>query len=101
MTREENQKNRIALRVLSDTLKLGAEMQGKEVKINTLLIEYYKNNNNVQELKSFEEWKKEGYQVKKGARGFAVWGKRTKEDNERKAFFPMAYLFAEKQVYKI
>ncbi|MDP1725558.1 MAG: ArdC family protein [Bacteroidota bacterium] len=89
--------------------------EGQFETINDALIEtVYKNKAN-QDFKSYKEWKKEGYQVRKGEKAFVLWG-RPKElspeqlaenknpelnkDNEKEVptFYPMAYVFSNAQV---
>lgn len=102
---------------LSNTANLLIELgKTEEVKVNNVLIEMYKNEDH-QTFNTFNGWKKEGYQVKKGSKCFFVWskplkGKSKKEeetqkkesgdkktDSEKKyKFYSMAYLFSNAQV---
>lgn len=82
--------------------------------VNEGLIELY-SEDEILEFNTFFEWKKKGYSIKKGSTAFLVWGKPRKvpipgteknsnsdsdsEDDEFK-FWPVAYLFSEKQVEK-
>lgn len=78
--------------------------------INDGLIEIYTDNEN-HIFKSYRQWKEEGKQVKKGEKAFLLWGKpkaigknieaeiNTTEDKENE-FFPIAYVFSNKQVEK-
>jgi hypothetical protein len=61
--------------------------------------------------KTFGMWRKEGYKVNKGSKGYAIWGKKRqmskKTENEdgtetekKWNAFPVAYLFNEDQVTK-
>lgn len=86
---------------------------GKYEHINEALIEAYKDENNT-EFKSYQEWLKEGYQVRKGEKAFLLWGKpkeiektEGKEEQESKSekeegytYFPVAYVFSNAQVDK-
>ncbi len=55
-------------------------------------------------LKTYEQWKSEGKQVKKGEKALFVWGKPKQKDKaeetDEKAdkFFPLCYLFSNLQV---
>lgn len=60
------------------------------------------------EFKTFKQWSKEGFSVKKGEKAFLVWG-RPKEAQEQEAgkpepnedertFFPIAFVFSNAQV---
>lgn len=67
------------------------------------------------ELKTFQQWKENGYSVKRGEKAILLWGtpKATKEsrqaaaeegkneDEAKEDFFPLAYMFSNKQVHKI
>ena len=63
-------------------------------------------------LKTYNDWKKEGFQVKKGESALLLWGrpkakqreeakKEASEENDNSAFFPLAFLFSNLQVYEI
>lgn len=74
--------------------------------INEAIVkEIYQNERN-QEFKTYEQWKAEGKQVRKGEKAFLVWGKpkgshegeeQTAED-EKEKFFPVCFLFSNSQV---
>lgn len=62
-------------------------------------------------FRTFNEWKKEGKKVRKGEKGFLVWGRKLKrqlkdqegdgvesEGARLSKFFPLAYVFADTQV---
>ncbi|MDP1728496.1 MAG: ArdC family protein [Bacteroidota bacterium] len=82
--------------------------------INDAIIETkYKDGKN-QEFKSYRQWKKEGYQVRKGEKAFLLWGKPKENTNskieseqkntgkdspdEHDPFFPIAFVFSNAQV---
>jgi len=76
--------------------------------LNSIIIDmFYKVDDNV-EFKTFHDWKKENKKVRKGERGFVIWGKplkaqgkeeKEKEPNEENGeFFPICHLFSNKQV---
>ena len=66
-------------------------------------------------LKTYNDWKKEGFQVKKGESALLLWGRpksKRPEEQEQKptnkndehsnsSFFPLAFLFSNLQVYEI
>lgn len=72
---------------------------------------YLGNNPAIKVFKTFVEWKKEGYKIKKGEKGWPIWAKPIeietgdKEDKEgedkKELFWPIAYLFADTQVEKM
>jgi len=99
---------------LSRTLKLAAALTGENLPVNELLKRYYdKQEGRTLELNTYEQWKEEGLQVKKGAVSFMIWGKplkeqRTEAENEEakneepdpmKDFFPVCHLFDRSQCF--
>lgn len=106
--KEEAIERRNELKALSATVKLLMNTNERFMHcthINDALVLYYKRQSGCTELHTFDEWREKGRQVCKGAKGFAVWGRKTqrkaetteegkKEDKtQQKSFFPMAYLF--------
>jgi antirestriction protein ArdC len=85
---------------------------------NEFVLKTYTKETNAQDWKTFKAWKKAGFKVKKGEKGFPIWSKpietkakteQTTEgfansENFRKneySFFAVAYLFNNLQVDKI
>lgn len=78
-----------------------------DLTINDIVLEHFYTDEENFEFKLLRDWNKAGFQVKKGARAFTIWGKKRKgtkaaeqeggEDQEYK-FFPLAYLFSNAQV---
>ncbi len=89
------------------TLLLAA-MTGQELSVNQMLVMNYETETGCKTFKTFHDWKKDGYRVKKGETALRVWGKPIKgkaedesaEAGEEKQFkmFPMCCLFNENQV---
>ena len=81
--------------------------------INDAIMETLYKDETHKEFKSYRQWKKEGYQVKKGEKAFLLWAKpkqiqkpiadgTAKEElEEMLKFFPIAYLFSNAQVDEI
>lgn len=81
--------------------------------INDIVIMWYKEESGATEFKSFFQWKQAGFTVKKGEKAFLLWAKKRKatakievkenEDplEEEYRFFPLAYVFSDKQVEPI
>lgn len=81
-------------------------------RINDVLAMWYREQTNADTFKSFLQWKKDGYNVKKGEKAFLLWSRKRKvsrfeESNnggepaeENYEFFPIAYLFSNLQVEK-
>ncbi len=104
---------------LSNAAKLAIEMNGLDCTINEAIVNlFYKGDDpNITELKTFAQWKEEGFKIKKGAKSYVVWGKPRKAkqategdaeeqkdgqpDEKSYKFFPMAYLFSNAQVEKM
>lgn len=79
--------------------------EGKYTTINQALIERCYRTEGHNEFHTFNEWKKLGAKIKKGAEAFCVWGKPKQvtvpiEDGDDKLedFYPMAYIFSNQQV---
>ena len=70
---------RAFLRAASAKLKPLA--QESEKSINELLTDIYSNQAQAREWDTFKGWKKRGYYVAKGERGFAVWSRPIKADD--------------------
>jgi len=101
---------RTELKQLSAKFKPLAKISEKT--INEFLVDYYKSNKGVTELKTFEEWRKLGFSVKKGESSYLVWAKpvastqakERAEHNETDAkedFFPVCHLFDRSQVQEM
>lgn len=115
-TRSANAKERRdQLKTLSNKLKGDNALlmlKDPTLTVNDLLVEYYKQKCNVKELKTYEQWKNFGFQVKRGELSFMVWGTpRTikftnkqdpaAEPEEKDDFFPVCHLFDSSQVAPI
>ena len=73
------------------TATLRAQHPGAAV--NRLLIDYYKSQG-ATELRTYEEWKSRGMQVRKGAKAYAIWGKsEPSTTHEGALYFPLKYVF--------
>lgn len=109
--REEANERRNELKTLSHNLVKAAEASMRQFEtVNELIKEYYESLGH-KTLKSFNEWKEEGYTVKKGEHALLLWArpkpsKASKEaaeaeGNEEDAkadYFPVIHLFSQKQV---
>ena len=112
--KHENAKlRREQLRKLSNDLKLAnALLIANGETINTLLVQYYKQKYEVTDLKTYDQWKNFGFQVKRGEMSYMVWGTPrtikithgedpTAEPQEKDDFFPVCHLFDASQVAPI
>ena len=84
--------------------------EGKIDSVNEALEEIYAQQGHT-ELKTYNQWKKEGYQVKKGEHALLLWGRpkagqqeeagQEPTDTESSKFFPLAFVFSNLQVYNL
>lgn len=102
---------RQALKDLCNTLQAAAKAAGIEQKPNELLREFYASAGHT-ELKTFDQWKEAGFFVRKGEKAILLWGhpkpsRQAKEaakqagkpeEEAENDFYPLAYLFSNKQV---
>ena len=110
---EQARARRQALRDLSNELKSIAELNGQEANVNELLRDFYAGTGHT-ELKTFDQWKEDGYFIPKGEKALLLWGKpkasknaiqeatqqgKSEEDADTD-FYPLAYLFSQQQVTK-
>lgn len=85
------------------------------IRINDIIADWYKKESGATIFKTFAQWKKDGYNIKKGSKAFILWSKKksvTKSGEAIEAntelteetayeFFPIAYLFSDLQVEKV
>ena len=102
---------RKALKDLCNTLQAAAKAAGMEETPNQLLREYYAQAGHT-ELKTFDEWKQAGFYIRRGEKAILLWGhpkpsRQAKEaakqagkaeEEAKNDFYPLAYLFSNKQV---
>ncbi|MEE0904080.1 MAG: hypothetical protein U0L68_06415 [Prevotellamassilia sp.] len=102
---------RKALKDLCNTLQAAAKAAGMEEKPNELLREYYAQAGH-NDLRTFDEWKQAGFYIRKGEKAILLWGhpkpsRQAKEaakqagkpeEEAENDFYPLAYLFSNKQV---
>lgn len=99
---------------LSRQLKAANALTGENLTINELLKRFYdQQEGRTLELNTYEQWKAEGLQVKKGAVSFMIWGKPLKNQdpgNEEETpkdgetdpmgdYFPVCHLFDRSQCF--
>lgn len=100
--------NRAALIQLSAGLRILLK-EGAIDSVNEGLKEIYMDSDpEIDEFRTFGQWKADGYMVKKGAKAFLIWGQpRTASqvpegatEPEEYNYWPICYLFANTQVIK-
>jgi hypothetical protein len=81
--------------------------------INFLIVEnMYKKDDKELIFNTFNEWKEQGFYVKKGEKAYLIWSRpvdnlkeeeKTEEDKQNKTgkFFAVSYIFSSKQVAKM
>lgn len=88
------------LKELSKKLQLQALEHGLKTSTNFLLRQWYASDGH-KELKTFEQWKEQGFSVRKGEKALLLWGKpqtKQNESEESTEFYPLAFLFSQQQV---
>ena len=109
LTRKEQYlKKRKDLIDLSNIIR-AAVKAGVYDSVNEGLKEIYQETNpEIEEFKTFGQWKEEGATVRKGQTAFLIWGQPRKASQvpegatepEEFKYWPVCYLFANTQVYK-
>lgn len=76
--------------------------------VNYMLLKHIYITDGAEEFNTFNQWKAKGATIKKGSKAFAVWGqpigkkaadkKEETEEADEYEFFPMCFLFSDKQV---
>lgn len=93
---------------LSKFVRMGVKT-GAYDSVNEGLKEIYQETNpEIEEFKTFWQWKEEGATVRKGQTAFLIWGQPRKvsqvpegaTEPEEFKYWPLCYLFANTQVYK-
>lgn len=93
---------------LSKFVRMGVK-SGAYDSVNEGLKEIYQETNpEIEEFKTFWQWKEEGATVRKGEKAFLIWGQPRKASQvpdgatepEEFKYWPLCYLFANTQVYK-
>lgn len=106
--KEQYQQKRKELIELSKFVREGVKA-GAYDSVNEGLKEIYQETNpEIQEFKTFWQWKEEGATVRKGEKAFLIWGQPRKGEQvpegtnepEEYKYWPICYLFANTQVYK-
>lgn len=98
--------NRKTLIAISQTLRLLVK-QGAIDSVNEGLKEMYiEENPNIEEFKTFHQWKEEGATVRKGEKAYLIWGQPRQIEQvpegstepEEFKYWPICYLFSNTQV---
>jgi hypothetical protein len=96
-------KKREELKKLSQEVKLTMLLNPEIKSINDGLKKMYAEKGHVV-LKNMKQWNIEGFKVKKGEKAILLWAMKKKvtylKEENNFEFFPICYLFSQKQVYK-
>lgn len=109
---KEESPKRTKLKLLSQKAKAiqDDDPEAEGMRINDILIEYFYKDEEHTEFNTYKQWLEKGFQVQEGQKSFVVWGKKRKssrnaktEDKEKEEykFFPLAFLFSNKQIKEI
>ena len=66
----EKRKQLVEISKVAKALRETEEIDGT---INYTLLNYIYNTGNANEFKTFDEWKREGFGIRKGAKAFVAW----------------------------
>jgi hypothetical protein len=104
--KQEMKDKRDNLKELSKVVKM-AISQGIYNSVNEGLVDMYAKEGHT-EIHSFNSWLTRGYAVRKGEKALLLWGEPRKggkqekeESDDEYNFFPLAYVFSQKQVEPI
>ena len=114
--KEEALKRRAALKDLSSSLQ-ALSKQGLFPEFPTVngLLRYYYESRGYKELKTFKQWKEEGFSVKKGEKAILLWAQPVASNQSKEAateagkteeeakedYFPVCHVFASCQVQQM
>jgi len=106
--KEQYMENRKKLIALSQVIRLAVK-DGIYDTVNEGLREMYEESNEeISDFNTFNQWKEQGYTIKKGSKAFLFWGQPRKisqvpegsSEPEEFKYWPICYLFADTQVFK-
>ena len=114
--KEEALKRRAALKELSSSLQ-ALSKQGLFPEFHTVngLLRYYYESRGYKDLKTFRQWKEEGFSVKKGEKAILLWAQPVVSNQSKEAateagkteeeakedYFPVCHVFASCQVQQM
>lgn len=104
------EERRSKLHDLTSKLRFQAQAEGITDTVNQLLLKYYKEQCGAPVLRTFEEWKQQGKNIRSGSAPFLLWGARVQsnadseeqariEGREVRTFFPLKFVYDIHQVY--
>lgn len=106
--KEEMKIKRDELKSISRIMQMAVKM-GLYSTVNEALVDMYRQQGHT-EIHSFKKWLEFGYCVKKGEKALLLWGeprnapnaeKQNANDKDEFSFFPLAYVFSQKQVQSL
>lgn len=106
--KEQYMENRKKLIGLSQVIRLAVK-EGVFDTVNEGLREMYEETDEeITDFNTFNQWKEQGYTIKKGSKAFLFWGQPRKisqvpegsNEPEEFKYWPICYLFTDTQVFK-
>lgn len=113
---DKNSKYKATRKILIEYSNIAKKIRSEqdlEMTINEVLLKFIYDTQGVQEFNTFKQWKEKGYTIIKGSKAYLIWGqpinkkndKAKEEKNETEEadeyeYFPVCYLFSDKQVFK-
>lgn len=106
--KEQYMENRKKLIAISQGIRLMVK-DGVFDTVNEGLREMYEESDEeISEFNTFNQWKEQGYTIKKGSKAFLFWGQPRKisqvpegsSEPEEFKYWPICYLFTDTQVFK-
>jgi hypothetical protein len=104
----EMKSKRDELKAVSRMMQMAVKM-GLYSTVNEALVDMYRQQGHT-EIHSFKKWLELGQCVKKGEKALLLWGeprnapnkeKQTEKDDDEFSFFPLVYVFSQKQVHPL
>lgn len=98
---------------VSNIAKHLQKTENLDMNINEILLKIIYDTKDCNEFNTFWQWKEKGYTIIKGSKAFLIWGQPINKQKTEKSkaeaqdadedeyrFFPVCYLFSDKQVFK-
>lgn len=98
---------------VSNIAKHLQKTENLDMNINEILLKIIYDTKDCNEFNTFCQWKEKGYTIIKGSKAFLIWGQPINKQKTEKSkaevqdtdedeyrFFPVCYLFSDKQVFK-
>lgn len=112
---KKDSKYRETRKRLIDFSNIAKQLQTAEnldLTVNEILLKIIYDTKDIKEFNTFRQWKEKGYTIIKGSKAYLIWGQPVNkqkadakgeeysEGEDEYRYFPVCYLFSDKQVYK-